>query len=109
MSNERKLLELAAKAMGFSSWDWLRGDGLMNVYDAEGRQAAWNPITENIDALSLSVRLGICVMHAMANGTVHAKTLMPCHTSVELRGDNPEAATRLAIVRTAAEIAKLMP
>lgn len=109
--NDRELLELAAKAVGFSSWDWLGGDGLMNVYDAEGRQSAWNPLTNDGDALRLAVKLNIQITPGTYNKDEFTAFKAAGGEAHEFRHFQQDeyAATRRAIVRAAAEIGKAMP
>ena len=98
--NDRELLELAAKAAGYDglgSWD----ENAM--WDGEGWH--WNPLTDDGDALRLAVTLGLYLniysasMHQTFAGT-------GLHIADEPHGADPYAATRRAIVRAAAEIAK---
>lgn len=107
--DDRKLLELAAKAAGISITFGHLGygpyhDPLPDVAD----QQMWNPLTDDGDALRLAVKLNI--------------EISPCpdHDSVccEPKG-NPDSivtvealddfGTRRAIVRAAAEIGMAMP
>ena len=91
MTTDRELLELAAKAAG---------GGFVIGY--------WNPLTDDGDALRLAVklRLEVDIGHSgIATRTPNGiKMLMSA-------GEEPDAnaATRRAIVRTAAEIGKAMP
>jgi hypothetical protein len=102
--NDKELLELAAKAAGYVEWDWLATDGNLNVYDKKGRQGAWNPLTDDGDALRLAVKLEQCVTIEGHGRTVAISvTGFECE---EINRDNPYAATRRAIVRAAAEIGK---
>jgi hypothetical protein len=107
---DRELLERAAKAAGFGhpvdsadvglTFKW--GDG------------AWNPLTDDGDALRLAVKLGITIGPNYDGQGVTpewrsalASRFMPYTMGVdcsELHGDDPYAATRRAIVRAAAEI-----
>lgn len=107
MSADRELLELAAKAAGYAEWDWLSADHWMNVYDEQGRQSSWNPLTDDGDALRLAVKLGIdpewggfdvevCKQHSGARNFCY----------VEPHDSDPYAATRRAIVRAAAQIGR---
>jgi hypothetical protein len=100
MSNEsdRELLELAAKAAGESHLvpykaEWLEDD------------EAWNPLTDDGDALRLAVKLRI-TPHIDGNLT-DAESQQGF--SAEAHFDDPYVATRRAIVRAAAEIGKAMP
>lgn len=102
---DRELLELAAKAAGWKSWDWLAAPRL-NVYDAEGRHDVFDPLTDDGDAFRLAVKLNIELgldpetIQAFVNG------FLPVD---EPRQPDQMAATRRAIVRTAAEIGKEKP
>lgn len=103
---DRELLELAAKAAGWVSWDWLAGDGVLNVYDAEGRHAQFNPLTDDGDALRLAVKCGISLTMKPLGCMATDLGLIDAY---ERFGDDPHAATRRAIVRAAAEIGKEPP
>lgn len=110
---DRELLELAAKAAGYPTS--LRVDGLEIEWN--GRWVFWDPLTDDGDALRLSVQLRIAIEHA---GHVH-KGRGGCdrvqasprglgHMADVLMYDgDPLAATRRAIVSVAAEIGKAMP
>jgi hypothetical protein len=115
--NDRELLELAAKAAGYEAWDWLGGDGLLNVYDANGRHDCWNPLTDDGDAFRLAVKLWIDVSFPPYREpdppVVYAGMYWDVSDSLwyryeELRGADPYAATRRAIVKAAAEIGRGM-
>ena len=102
---DRELLELAAKAAGWAEIDFDGGDGWANVYDDEGHQSVWNPLTNDGDALRLAVKLKMRVDMDYPAGTeveVGEISLMLTHY------DDPYAATRRVIVRAAAEIGKGM-
>lgn len=107
---DRELLEMAAKAAGWASWDWLTGTCAMNVYDAEGRHNTFDPLADDGDALRLASRLLIDMQFFADDGGFVQAWCWPI--SDWLReddlGDFP-AATRRAIVRAAAEIGKGMP
>lgn len=111
--NDKELLELAAKAAN------VRGDyykGILNddyvegiLYTREdGQQMVWNPLTDDGDALRLAVRIRSLVAPWGAGAS--------CVVSIDNRvlvlephyGDDPERATRRAIVRAAAEIGRSM-
>lgn len=84
---DRELLELAASAAGIAS------DGLGGFYDSE-YDKTWSPLSDDGDALRLAVKLGIDVF--------------PWQNKVhDQRTIGIGAATRLAIVRAAAEIGKI--
>ena len=93
---DRELLELAAKAAGLShpdGWDWIRNP----------LGYSWNPLTDDGDAFRLMVELRLSALFPTEIGRdrVHVKGL------IETLHD-PLAATRLAIVRAAAEIGRSM-
>ena len=99
---DKELLELAAKAAGISS------DGLGGCFDME-RDTLWNPLKEDGDALRLAVKLRMCVepwgAGASATVCVNNRALV----AEPHYGDDPERATRRAIVKAAAEIGRDMP
>jgi hypothetical protein len=107
----KELLELAAKASGIEGRyasldefpDW------MTVHDGEGvyytSSQAWNPLTDDGDALRLAVKLGMMV--DVGSGGFCTADVEELESSVnEVVTPDPYAATRRAIVRAAAEIGK---
>lgn len=115
--SDRELLELAAKAAALSvEWD---GDGFVRPVPFKGftNYEAWNPLTDDGDALRMAVKLRITVKHddpdaccAGWAGNQRAPTtdgVGPWYWK-EWNGGDPLAATRRAIVRAAAEIGKAM-
>lgn len=100
LMEDRELLELAANAVGIIS------DGLGGCYDFE-REKAWNPLTDDGDALRLASRLQIWIRYP-GDGRVSAcwydeNGFFAGYVN-ELSHGDPRAATRRAIVRVAAEI-----
>ena len=107
---DRELLELAAKAEG-------RALKYMTQH-IEGREpeefiACWNPLTDDGDALRLAVKLksrmgGLWIYLNSTSVGYQNRTggMVRVH---EECGTTPDAATRRAIVRAAAEIGKAMP
>lgn len=99
---DKELLELAARAAGYS---FLTEGGSKDAYIAWNGQEpiAWNPLTNDGDALRLTVRLEITIgfeigiVEVRHDGYVYA---------LERIEDCRYAATRRAIVRAAAEIGK---
>lgn len=98
MTNDRELLELAAKAAG-------------NIEDWEP-EMSWNPLTDDGDALRLAVKLNLSLQCATGLSIVtyedhnaHIKQVGERHN---LQQDRANAATRRAIVRAAAEIGRNM-
>lgn len=115
MTNQ-ELLELAAKAVGLRIKFSDAGDPwLQNGINTR----IWNPLVDSCDALELAVNLGISITpypvyqengrHSVVvkqrRGTDTLRHKNPTEI-VEQYDDNKLAATRLAIVRCAAEIAK---
>lgn len=104
--NDRELLELAAKAAGLTI-DCCYVDGGASVWMGEPRNSdwspIWNPLTHDGDAFRLAVKLGIHLTNS--NTDAWASTLGT--NATEPLGADPYAATRRAIVRAAAEIARL--
>ena len=94
---DKELLELAAKAAGIKiNWS-TQGIHKPPVAYADGCSTAWNPLTDDGDALRLAVKLDILIDAAFASAT----------EKIEYEIDQL-AATRRAIVRAAAEIGKVM-
>lgn len=92
MTTDRELLELAAKAAGYWNKEF-------NCYQGS---ISFDPLIDDGDALRLAVRLKI-TPHIDGNLT-DAESTVGFATEAHL--DDPYAATRRAIVRAAAEIAK---
>lgn len=106
---DRELLELAAKAAGYEFCRSINEPHVIRRNDRGGlaKIIPWNPLTDDGDALRLAVRLSIKV-----------EPLGFCACRVETRDgyarteagyESTEAATRRAIVRAAAEMAKEKP
>ena len=123
MENDRELLELAAKAAGVKYS--VRDDeyykthkffGLWIVYDYEPSEYTrryWNPLTDDGDALRLAVKLSFChtqwFNHDPPDVMIGYKTPDgKGHNWIEDHNGDPEAATRLAITRAAAEVGRAM-
>lgn len=111
MTEDQTLLEKAARAAGYNfQWE----PALLNeapeptVFSPEGFGQYWNPLTSDGDALRLAVALGIgaqCHRNNNGEGYALASTGCPEIQNIE-SGDDPYAATRRAIVRAAASLAK---
>jgi hypothetical protein len=103
---DRELLEWAAKAAGMDlAWDVPPTP--YYVKDGAGLRD-WNPLTDDGDALRLSVKLGLLV-YVMPDAGFTAIRLPGEHIGgkydeVQTHDADPYAATRLAIVRAAASI-----
>ena len=94
--SDKELLELAAKAAGYSCRIRTTKIGIEKFY-INGH--VWNPLTDDGDALRLAVKLNLTV----CSGPVYSY-VVGC-TQEKNNGDH-YAATRRAIVRAAAEIGK---
>lgn len=99
---DKELLELAAKAAGYT---------LEELYDVNGYYwpwcfeiaDQWNPLTSDSDALKLAIKLKLQIQpwdDRVDSGK------FPFGGQCEMYGDDPYAATRRAIVRAAAEIGR---
>lgn len=108
MNNDKELLTLAAKAAGielriYDGMDVEPGTDLVVVDAKTGFK--WNPLTDDGDALRLAVKLRIEI-YIHENDT---QCIGPnLHRAIETHEDDPEAATRRAIVRAASEIGRGM-
>lgn len=107
--DDRRLLELAAKACGYDTthpWNAERLSLDPPVADLciDGVSTAWNPITHSDDAFYLAVMLKMEVGVWFDKTTIDTENT----TTVELHRTDPYAATRRAIVRAAATIAQEM-
>jgi hypothetical protein len=97
---DRELLEKAAKAAGV----------LLEGVETDGRGVTirgtyWQPLHDDGDALRLAVKLGISVMHYGATHLCQNDDGDYLSDEVDTTGDGL-AATRRAIVRAAAQMAK---
>ena len=123
MSTDRELLELAAKAVGYTTshpWNAERltfnppVDALV-VQDANGLvHTAWNPLDDSGAAMNLACDLGLRVFPIARTATGAACSAVGDVTGARLSevtdaSFDTRAATRRAIVRAAAEIGKAMP
>jgi hypothetical protein len=103
--NDRELLELAAKAAGFDSMDWLGGDDWLNVYYGKGKHSCWNPLTDDGDcarlevACELQVDIGDVGVISELRGDA-----IECFERYSDHGDDRNKTRRRASVRAAAEI-----
>lgn len=114
MQTDSELLEWAALAAdGMVQWEncvpWFVGND-------PGVEYEWNPINNDGDALRLAVKLGMNVAFIPASypnsfcevAAGFDASGWPNVRSNEPHGSDPYAATRLAIVRAAAEIGRQM-
>ena len=116
---DKELLELAANATGYD-WQWVennKGDGLVpgmlhrdEVNDVD-YWFPWNPLLNNNEAFELAVDLGmdlriVTLPHIIhINATTHSATTMEVlYSSLITAQPDKQAATRRAIVKTAAKL-----
>ncbi len=105
---DRELLELAAKAAGFTDAEWAAEQAsICTVQAGKGFQPFWNPLRDDGDALRLAVKLEMLV-DAMDGRVIVGTNSPEVVIDFKIDGDDPYAATRRAIVRAAAEIGKGM-
>lgn len=115
--NDRELLEYAAKAAGFvideyprneRSWAWVYRS--VDRPNAVGQRLLfkWNPRNDDGAALRLAVKLQISVEQWPDSGDGEGSYCLTGDCIFEHHKNDSESATRLAIVRAAAEIGKLM-
>lgn len=103
---QRRLLELAAKAAGMKARYFADHWPGLKVF---GDPRPWSPLTDDGDALRLAVKLGIDVVISASNpARTAACPDIGCDYLEEDHGTDPYAATRLAIVRAAAAIGEKM-
>ena len=109
MSEDKELLELAAKAAGIPLAKW----GPKGTWDEDPQLEGWmdttcnfwNPLTDDGDALRLAVKLGLRIsVETWSDGS----DVVLVEDETEFCDNDPYAATRRAIVRAAAEIGKAM-
>lgn len=101
-----ELLELAAKAAGYQV-EWVRNSGCFYRCEEEIGREQWDPLEDDGDALRLAVALRLDVFFFEGFREVHSSHCMIGESeNWERYGDDPHAATRRAIVRAAAEMAK---
>ncbi len=100
-----ELLELAARALGAVRVEEIDGEGMLILHFAkQAPEYGWNPLVHSDDALRLSVRLEIDVMHRVVGGR-RAEAYAPGFNIVaEPYKGNPLTATKRAIVRAAAAV-----
>lgn len=99
--NDKELLRLAARAANIEiEWDEsLNGWAMPNDEDGWFSIVVWNPLENSAQAFNLAVKLRLDVL---IRGIA---TLVPFKDEkLVYHGENPYAATRRAIVQTAADI-----
>ena len=110
--NTRELLTLAAKAAGIEVVEQ-RSGGLPWTIRVDGKSYPWNPLTDDGDAFRLAVKLNMQIVitgyELEGVGITDCKAGLGKWAGGSLHNGDPLTATRLAIVRAAAEIGKAMP
>lgn len=92
-----------------SRYYWTAETGLPLRWDEfSGQMVYWNPLTDDGDAFRLAVKLDIDVLFMSDDEGRFTSAEGRYYAYAQHNGD-PLAATRLAIVRAAAEIGKAMP
>ena len=104
---DRELLELAAKAVGIvhEGFDEDEGRDVWWLPDLS-RYDSWNPLDDDGDALRLAVKLRMEVDAWGAGASAVVKANGRAMVTEPHYGDDPDRATRRAIVRAAAEIGR---
>ncbi|MBR8141168.1 hypothetical protein KDW46_02185 [Burkholderia vietnamiensis] len=115
---DRELLELAAKASGFSFDKYVSGSspedfhyglnsGLLKIDRDRLDAVLWNPLLDDGDALRLAVKLSMQLDISASGCLVYlSNSAAPIGICAYSETRDIEAATRRAIVRAAAEIGK---
>jgi hypothetical protein len=102
---EREMLEMAAKAAGITIHGWDQyPDGEYADTDPEGK---WHPGKSDSDAFRLAVKLGLDITMRSLRNTADPAVWVGPYIHEQASAD-PYAATRLAILRAAAQIGKGM-
>lgn len=96
---DKEQLELAAKAMGYKYMSGALWDGRDVV------EYVWHPQDDDGQALRIAVKLKMCIDIIENASGAHVINYKFC---TELHNGDPCAATRKAILRTAAEIGKTL-
>jgi hypothetical protein len=112
---DEELLRYAAKAIGYVEPHSYRPKTNCLLWVGESGASAWRPFDDNAEAFDLMVALDIGVHHGWTFADENVPYANVCAQHIpsmievgEIKGDDPKAATRRAIVRAAAEIGKRM-
>jgi hypothetical protein len=114
MTDDRQLLELAAKAAGID----LTGSSFNGTFVFwTPRKPNWNPLTDDGDALRLAISMRISIVHESEFLEGELIPTIECigpdrgngsrYCAMHSLENDPMAATRRAIVEAAAEMGKL--
>lgn len=106
--NNKELLELAALAAGYnvSFFSARNQSGFTCGFTHDKDSGDWNPLDYDGDALRLAVKLELSIDFAKWCNTVYYG--VDNFVQEDWHNKDPYAATRLAIVKAAAEIGKSM-
>jgi hypothetical protein len=107
-TEDRELLELAAKATGIDlHWQDDGSSGYYSDWRGLPQWEHWNPLADDGDALRLAVKLRLVVQHAHKYVVVmDVDRVIAEHQDTRENEGDPYAATRRAIVCAAAAMAK---
>ncbi len=106
--SDHELLEFAAKAAGLDVFLSKNGAFLLRNSLNPSANRSWNPLEDDGDALRMAVKLRLWVGQHEDGVTVSDLYARFKVVIEEDHGTDPYAATRLAIVKAAAEIGKEM-
>lgn len=112
---DRELLELAAKAVGMNADEamWHPRAGFVWVKRVDGmrKENAWNPLTDDGDALRLAAKLKIDIEWQATNPfpEPRVEAYQRNDEGSYFCADEPEDNYRRAIVRAAAKVGEAMP
>ena len=102
--SDRELLELAAKAAGYTF-----ENGVLKNLVTDFEYDGWNPLTDDGDALRLAVRLGMRLSTNLHHRFVTVNDEQEFYDESKFGGVcDPDGVMRRAIVRAAAEIGSKM-
>jgi len=111
--DDRKLLELAAKAAGIEGrmvgWigeEWFERTDVTGYLEGYKPRIEWNPLTDDGDALRLAVKLGLVISVNYELGLAFCTSIDRQTYQASEGLKDPYAATRRAIVRAAAAIGR---
>lgn len=117
--SDKELLELAAKAAGFTNLIYCPTWKCMAEFDIDKQggyfkwDTYWNPLVRDSDALQLGILLRLDIKCGITS-TGDMSRIVSCEQGFskefeEVMGQDPFIAIRRAIVQVAAEIGKVMP
>lgn len=102
---DRELLEKAAKAAGYARMIYRDETPYVSPNMNGDDFIAWNPLTDDGDALRLAVKLRLDIVHLLPSGVnANVGVARSGYVSDHDCGGDHAAATRRAIVRAAAAI-----